>query len=226
MTTIKDIYFNQIKQEYQAMSDLVTQQMLIINNLLQGYQNEDNNNQIKKNEMAIDQYEIKIRELIINTIVLQNPKAGDLRCLMSCFNMIIDLERIGDLMMSIYRRMDYLLRHQAVYEYFKVDIIEMFEVASQMYDNAVFAFVCANTKVARNVIELDEKVDDYYKELHSKLFSFNKLDDTKHDLADILDISRIVYAIERIGDSATNISEAVVFFKEGIDIKHIQSQKK
>ena len=39
-------------------------------------------------------------------------------------------------------------------------------------------------------------------------------------LADSLNIGRISYNIERVGDSATNIAEAVIFLTEGKDIKH------
>ena len=56
---------------------------------------------IKRNEKEIDKYEISISDKFINTIVLYQPVASDIRRIVAVYRMTINLERIGDLVMNI-----------------------------------------------------------------------------------------------------------------------------
>lgn len=224
MNTIRNNYLNKIENDYQKMSQLVLQQIGLITEQIQGNVTAENTAIIIQNESDIDHLEVVIREEIINSIVLQTPRAGDLRKLISYFDIIGNLERMGDLIMSIQRRIHFVVRHSQTYSSFQNEMIEMMQVAHKMVDNALFAFSCENSKVARYVITMDENVDSYYRNMHKKIFSFQEVEKVPNALPDLMDISRMVYSIERIGDQATNIAEAVVFSKEGIDIKH-QNEK-
>ena len=56
---------------------------------------------ITKNEELIDKMEVKLSDKIVNTIVLQKPVASELRKLMSCYRILINLERIGDRVINV-----------------------------------------------------------------------------------------------------------------------------
>ena len=49
--------------------------------------------EIKKYEEESETYEIKLSEKIINTIVLQKPVASDLRKLIACYQIVMNLDR-------------------------------------------------------------------------------------------------------------------------------------
>ncbi|MFT7250695.1 MAG: phosphate transport system protein, partial [Flavobacterium sp.] len=56
---------------------------------------------VKKTEEKIDKLDLKIEEICQNIFALQQPVASDLRFIMSSMNMTNEVERIGDLSISI-----------------------------------------------------------------------------------------------------------------------------
>ena len=59
--------------------------------------------EIRENEDKIDKYEILISDKFINSIVLYQPVASDIRRIVAIYRMTINLERIGDRVMNIIR---------------------------------------------------------------------------------------------------------------------------
>ena len=203
------------------MSDAVIEQLEIIHKQIKGESSEELFVKIKANEQLINQCEVKIREEIVNSIVLQSPRATDLRRLIAYFDMIGNLERTGDLLYGISKRMSDLLKKDSIYELFKEDALKLFEMSNKMIQNAIFAFIQEDNDIANNVIRSDDFVDDLDIKIHKKLLSITDKEKYPDFFADSLNIERISYKLERIGDSATNIAEAVIFLTEGRDIKHI-----
>ena len=114
-----------------------------------------------------------------------------------------------------------LLKKDSIYELFKEDALKLFEMSNKMIQNAIFAFIQEDNDIANNVIRSDDFVDDLDIKIHKKLLSITDKEKYPDFFADSLNIERISYKLERIGDSATNIAEAVIFLTEGRDIKHI-----
>ncbi len=220
MKTIREEYLNRLTDEFKTMSDAVIEQLEIIHKQIKGESSEELFVKIKANEQLINQCEVKIREEIVNSIVLQSPRASDLRRLIAYFDMIGNLERTGDLLYGISKRMSDLLKKDSIYELFKEDALKLFEMSNKMIQNAIFAFLREDQDIAKNVIASDDIVDKLHADLQKKMLSMTIPEKYPHMLADSLNIGRISYNIERIGDSATNIAEAVIFLTEGKDIKH------
>ena len=101
MKTIREEYLNRLTDEFKTMSDAVIEQLEIIHKQIKGESSEELFVKIKANEQLINQCEVKIREEIVNSIVLQSPRASDLRRLIAYFDMIGNLERTGDLLYGI-----------------------------------------------------------------------------------------------------------------------------
>ncbi len=221
MKTIREEYLNRLTDEFKTMSDAVIEQLEIIHKQIKGESSEELFVKIKANEQLINQCEVKIREEIVNSIVLQSPRASDLRRLIAYFDMIGNLERTGDLLYGISKRMSDLLKKDSIYELFKEDALKLFEMSNKMIQNAIFAFIQEDNDIANNVIRSDDFVDDLDIKIHKKLLSITDKEKYPDFFADSLNIERISYKLERIGDSATNIAEAVIFLTEGRDIKHI-----
>ena len=56
---------------------------------------------IEENENKIDEYEVIISDKFINSIILYQPVASDIRKLNSVYRISINLERIGDIVLNI-----------------------------------------------------------------------------------------------------------------------------
>ncbi|MEZ5335523.1 MAG: PhoU domain-containing protein [Methanolobus sp.] len=56
---------------------------------------------IFQGDEEIDNYELKIEKCATQLIARQNPTAGDMRLVISCFKIAIDLERMSDLAADI-----------------------------------------------------------------------------------------------------------------------------
>ena len=85
--------------------------------------------------------------------------------------MIGNLERTGDLLYGISKRMSDLLKKDSIYELFKEDALKLFEMSNKMIQNAIFAFIQEDNDIANNVIRSDDFVDDLDIKIHKKLLS-------------------------------------------------------
>ncbi|MBP6436830.1 MAG: phosphate signaling complex protein PhoU [Bacteroidales bacterium] len=220
MNTIRQEYLNRLNEEFKNMSDTLIEQLELLSLQIKG--NNDTNlfEKIKINEKSINKSEVIIREEIVNTIVLNSPKASDLRRIIAYFDMIGDMERAADLLYNTSKRMTELFEKDSLYELYQSDVTFLYEKANNMIQNAIFAFLREDQDIAKNVIASDDIVDKLHADLQKKMLSMTIPEKYPHMLADSLNIGRISYNIERVGDSATNIAEAVIFLTEGKDIKH------
>lgn len=220
MNTIRQEYLNRLNEEFKNMSDTLIEQLELLSLQIKG--NNDTNlfEKIKINEKSINKSEVIIREEIVNTIVLNSPKASDLRRIIAYFDMIGDMERAADLLYNTSKRMTELFEKDSLYELYQADVTFLYEKANNMIQNAIFAFLREDQDIAKNVIASDDIVDKLHADLQKKMLSMTIPEKYPHMLADSLNIGRISYNIERVGDSATNIAEAVIFLTEGKDIKH------
>nr|MBP6369993.1 phosphate signaling complex protein PhoU [Paludibacteraceae bacterium] len=215
MNTIRQEYLNRLNEEFKNMSDTLIEQLELLSLQIKG--NNDTNlfEKIKINEKSINKSEVIIREEIVNTIVLNSPKASDLRRIIAYFDMIGDMERAADLLYNTSKRMTELFEKDSLYELYQSDVTFLYEKANNMIQNAIFAFLREDQDIAKNVIASDDIVDKLHADLQKKMLSMTIPEKYPHMLADSLNIGRISYNIERVGDSATNIAEAVIFLTEG-----------
>ena len=75
--------------------------------------------------------------------------------------------------------------------------------------------------LAREVIRSDDRVDEWWRRISGELKSTGTQRTlTAEEMEGMLSVFGIANNLERIGDQATNIAEAVIFVTEGKDIKH------
>lgn len=220
MNTIREDYLLRLVDEFKNMSDLVILQIDLVKQLFIDKITPDKLEKIKANELELDRFEITLRSDIINSLVLQAPRASDLRRIISYMDMITDLERIGDLLYSVSKKISKIHSKEKVYSHLRSDIVKLYVLATSMVKNAIASFIYENSEMARKVIDSDDEVDNLNWVIQRELFSLNNSEKSTAFIEEILSLGRIIYNIERIGDSSTNICEAVIFLTEGIDIKH------
>ena len=219
----KEIAIKKILNDFEQVSQLCLTQLNYLKTLF-GNINQDNESIYKimrENEEIIDRFEVNISDNITNTIVLYQPLAGELRKLISCMRVLTNLERIGDLSINIsefINKIDYIEQ----LEYFQKPIDKMLNISISMVQDSIVAFACENEESANYTIERDDEVDNLLIYIYAKIIS-NKIienNSTNAQINSLICINNICSNIERIADSATNISEAVIYMLKGKDIRH------
>lgn len=221
MNAVREKFFSGITRDFEVMSKMVIKQIHLTQQLLEDNRKEDTYTEIQSNERILDSLDVKMRNEVIRVIVLYSPRAGDLRKIMSYYDMTAYLERIGDLIVNISNFLKRIELSGETFPPFKKDMVKILSIAENMTQNAIFAFTCEDAKLARETIELDDLVDAFHHEIVRKLpVSHAGKNLQEQQITDILSISSISYNIERIGDNATNIAEAAIYLMEGKNIKH------
>ena len=169
----------------------------------------------------IDQMEVDLEEDCLKVLALHQPVAIDLRFIISILKINNDLERIGDLATNIAERASSLCRQDNIDISF--DISLMAKDVETMLRNCLNAFVNLDSKLANDVIALDDRVDSMNRQAFKTVQeSIQRYPDKTEYLIQILSISR---HLERIADLTTNIAEDVVYMIEGHIIRHQSSDE-
>ncbi|MDT5120978.1 MAG: phosphate transport system protein [Acidobacteriota bacterium] len=172
--------------------------------------------QVLRDDDQIDQLELEIDRLCIDTIALRQPAARDLRFVISVAKITPLLERIADHACNI-ARVAIDLNDEPELN-FHVDLSRMAQYAAGMLRSALDAFTHADAATARVVIERDDEIDDLYDRIFHDLINLMVTDPTATPRA-----ARLLFVakhIERIGDYVTDICELTVYMTEAAMIKH------
>ena len=172
--------------------------------------------QVFRNEARINELEMEIDEFAINLLATQQPLAADLRLVVAALKINTDLERMGDLSVSIAQRAVSLLSEPMIQP--MVDIRHMSSLVESMVRKSLDAFVANDADMARSVLASDEAVDSLRTASYHELVSFMEKD--PHNIPQALDLIGITRSLERIADHSTNIAEDVLFLVKGIDVRH------
>ena len=164
----------------------------------------------------LDELELSIDDLAINLLALQQPMAKDLRFITAAMKIANDLERVGDHAVNIAEELEFILK--AAPFPMLPELEEMARIANEMLSDALNAFVLADSRMARQVVQRDDRVDELH-ENNFRILLTHMMEDPRKITAG-MDLFLVSGNIERIADLATNIAEEVVFFVEGRTIKH------
>lgn len=166
-------------------------------------------------DQEVNQAEVDIDEECLLILAKRQPMASDLRFVTLAMKMVTDLERIADLAVNICERAIDLANTPVVIH---PSIPEMAAAVERMVRGSINAFVERDVQKARDVIELDDEVDDLYHVIFEDLLK-RMHTDPKH-LHDWIHVQSVAKWLERMGDHSTNLAELVVFMVVGRDIRH------
>src|SRR5947209_6835844 len=178
--------------------------------------NEELAHGVLRNEARVNQLEIEIDDLAIGLLALQAPMATDLRLITAAIKINNDLERMGDLSVSIAQSALALLKEPMIRPL--IDIPHIAGLAQGMVRKALDAFVSRDAELARSVLASDDAVDNLRTASYHELISF--MESNPGQIAQALRLVSVVRNLERIADHATNIAEDVLFLVKGIDVRH------
>jgi phosphate transport system protein len=169
-----------------------------------------------KDDVEVDKMELEIDDRCISLIAIRQPKAVDLRTIMTGMRIGNDLERIGDLAEDIAERAIELAEQGLLKPL--IDIPEMAKLAQAAVKDVLEAFVNNDAEKAVAVWEKEEQVDKLRDAVYDELIEIMSHDSrTVPKAIPLLLVSR---HLERISDHATNIAEDVVYMVEGKVVKH------
>jgi len=171
---------------------------------------------VLEGESLINVAEREIDELAFDLLAMQQPMAVDLRFILAVTKINSDLERVGDQAVNIAERvMDMVELPTAT---LPVDIARMAAAVSAMVRRSLESFIEGKAELAQAVLEMDNVVDRMRDEAFISLVkTMNERPDVTRQALDALLIAR---NLERVADHATNISEDVIFWVRGADVRH------
>ncbi len=172
--------------------------------------------QVMDEDAIIDRMELEIDEACYTVMARFQPAARDLRFLIAVMKIVTDLERMGDSTVNICQSVNKLNEEPPLKPY--IDLPRMAKLVATMTRESLDAFVKKDAAQATRVTEADDEVDALYRQLFRELLTF-MLEDPKTTTR-ALHLLLIARNLERIADHATNISEDVIYYVEGRDVRH------
>ena len=206
---------DELREKLLRMGGLAEQ---AVDRACQAYTERDLNrcHMVLDNEAIINLAEREIDELAFDLLALQQPMAVDLRFILAVTKINSDLERVGDQAVNIVERvMDMVELPPAE---LPVDIPRMAVAVSAMVRRALESFIEGKAELAQAVLEMDNVVDRMRDEAFITLVrTMNERPPVTRQALDALLVAR---NLERVADHATNISEDVIFWVRGADVRH------
>jgi phosphate transport system protein len=158
----------------------------------------------------LDVIEAEVEKLAIQLIALRAPVADDLRQVVAAFKISGMLERVGDHAKNIARSTLKI----ANFRFGPLALVPAIAViAGGMIHSALNAYAAQDAALAQDVVSRDDEVDALYRDLIASLL--DTLTDKSADVVTATEMLLVARNIERIGDNATNIAEAVYYAKTG-----------
>jgi phosphate transport system protein len=173
--------------------------------------------QVIREDDRIDQLELEIDEACIDTLVLQQPAASDLRFVVGVAKTAPNIERIADHAVNIAKHVLALNNEPQLKVY--VDIPRMSQIVQEMLVAGLDAFTNVDPDRAWDVIRRDDEVDALHRAVTRELTDCMMADPASVPRA--VELMFVSKHLERIADYVTNICELVVYMKRGSVIKHV-----
>jgi phosphate transport system protein len=177
--------------------------------------------QVLREEERLDEMQVEIDEEAVRMMTIYSPVASDLRFLMSVTRINTELERIGDNATNMCEAVQLMVSKSDIPPL--PEMRKMATVVREMVADSIDAFVRHDARKAQNTIAHDDMVDALNDRIIAELLDDQTIEQAlseHHNISGALAQLLIARALERIGDQATNISEEVIYWVKGLDIRH------
>ena len=176
--------------------------------------------QVLQQEERVNSMEVEIDRDLSAIIARRQPTARDLRLLIAVSKTIGNLERVGDEAARIARTVQRLI-NTGVSSRLRLPVADLeFEanLALSQLRKALDAFARLDTAKAVEVLRQDDQIDQEFDGLLRKLITYMMED--PRTISSSIDLVFVAKAIERVGDHAKNLSEAIIYVVKGTDVRH------
>jgi phosphate transport system protein len=172
--------------------------------------------EVLEGDQEINLLEVAVDRQSLRLLALDQPMARDLRFIVGCMRIAVDLERIADQAVNIAERAQFLSSRPPLPVNPAME--QLGEVALDMFRTVLQAFVNEDSDQAREVCQMDDTADELNVRVLKDLLEYM----VKEVPAVERSVQTIIAArcLERVADQTTNIAESVIFISKGVNIKH------
>ena len=172
---------------------------------------------VVSNDSMVNDCDIDINERCTTILALRQPTASDLRLVLAVIKTTADLERIGDEAKRV-ARVALPAKDGDHGRNLHAQIAHLGEQVQRMLHRALDAFARMDVEASIDVIHEDVNIDREYESVMRA--NVTRMMEDPHAVPRVLDLIWAVRALERIGDRCCNISEYVIYFVTGKDVRH------
>ena len=158
-------------------------------------------------DVAVNAMTAAAIEEVVSTIATQSPVARDLRFLLTLYDVAIELERIGDYVANVAKRVRDLAPEPSLSA--NAGVAQMGRLGGEILADVMRALVDSDVEQARRTAARDDEMDVLYHRAIDETLALAKQDPGNVERATRLQFA--AHYMERIGDRVTNIAENVVF---------------
>ena len=219
LSTQFDAELGAISNRVLEMGGLVESQVVRAMHALSTFNGEDASDVLQLEE-RVNQMEVEIDRDLSGIIARRQPTARDLRLLIAVSKSIANLERVGDEAARIARTVQRLI-NTGVSTRLRLPVSDLgfeAELAIAQLRKALDAFARLDTAKALEVLKQDDQIDQEFDGLLRKLITYMMED--PRTISSSIDLVFVAKAIERVGDHAKNIAEAIIYVVKGTDVRH------
>ncbi len=175
---------------------------------------------VMQEEERVNCMEMEIDRDLSAIIARRQPTARDLRLLIAVSRTIANLERVGDEAARIARTV-LRLTSTGVSSNLRLPVSDLqfgADLAIAQLRKALDAFARLDTGRALEVLKQDDQIDREFVGLLRKLITYMMED--PRTISSAIDLVFVAKAIERVGDHAKNLAEAIIYVVKGTDVRH------
>jgi phosphate transport system protein len=175
--------------------------------------------EVKKIENKIDKLDVKIDDICQSVFALQQPVASDLRFIISAMQMSKEIERIGDLSMSIIKLSKSIKeKHELITKFNITEIAREVEIITTKTNEC---FQDMDEDITAEIFALNNSIRSKSAEATQ-----NIIGEMKNNSKTVVSGTNLIIAMkhfDRIADHCTNIAESIYFMINAKTIKHEKS---
>ena len=171
---------------------------------------------------VLDELASSIEEGCLLYTARYQPVAQDLRTISAINRMAIDLERIGDLGVSIAKITRFFFGKTLIKPL--IDIPRMAGLVEEMIDGTLRAFLNRDVEEAKRVCALDDMLDDLDRQIFNELLLL--MIENPRVIEQATQLVLVSRALERAGDHTTNLAEKTIYMITGKHVKASEYRRK
>ncbi|MFV5700456.1 phosphate signaling complex protein PhoU [Flavobacterium sp. XS2P12] len=172
--------------------------------------------EVKKTENKIDKLDVKIDEICQSIFALQQPVASDLRFIMSAMQISNEIERIGDLAISIIKKAKNIKdKHDLIVKFNITDIARQVEVITIKTNEC---FLTRNESTIGEIFILNNTIKNECDDAIHNII--NEMKSNSKTVVSGTNLVIVLKHLERVSEHCTNIAEYVYFMINAKIIKH------
>jgi phosphate transport system protein len=165
---------------------------------------------ISDQDFKINHLDHLVEQKVTAMLALRQPKAFDLRYVVTALKASSNIERMGDKCKSIVKKVAHL--DTEIDESTRSSLLQMLNITTKMAEDAIICFNDQDEKKADRVLKQDDEIDDIYESLLINAEEGNVSADKIKNIVNILFIAK---SFERMADHATNIAELTKYVISG-----------